>query len=629
MIARLNSFFIQFQSIYSLLFLVIGLGIIWHLAAQENNLECSLENCDDNCEGCDSSPQSSGPSSSLTTPQPLTLKEAIVKNLVQQPAIKASLYNIDIQKGIAQSSAAPFDPVVNSQLLHTYSQDLINVNSLINTLQNFPGAGIITPGAANVLPNVNQQNPNQTTTTICSCPSEGCGNVNTNQSVCPPPIHTHQQAHETTVHLDVKQKFREGTRLVFNVDIDQYKNPILCPRRLNLGKVSFEINQPLLRDLHHGLDRMNEIANQQEIEAVRYDTLQVISQQVFNTVSLYWDTLSYRRILQAQIESEERLNHIVDSVKLLIQRGQLAPTDLLQPIAQLSSQIVARVGAEQDYYQAQQQLKFAIGEWNEHCPCPPKEFEVIDDFPTTDLDPYSFPSLFCHLFPAVFQWRFDIMASVVREEKYITLLKGAKNFELPQLDVIGRASFIDFTDCDKSENLFSSLQFEQPQRDFTVGVIFSTPFYRDEAKGLIRQRQGEWSRAQANTQLLKQQALADISAALKDQINLQSEVRKAKEAVEEYQQLIINERKKLIAGYSSIFFLLSFESSLTSAMVAHIHLQDLLAKNIARIRFLTGTLIQFLPFKNTRSFVVGNAVTLPFNADHPNNQEEGNNCHEG
>ncbi len=56
----------------------------------------------------------------------MTLREAILKNLLQQPAIRVALYNITIQRGVAQSSAAPFDPVVNASAVHTYSRNLIN-----------------------------------------------------------------------------------------------------------------------------------------------------------------------------------------------------------------------------------------------------------------------------------------------------------------------------------------------------------------------------------------------------------------------------------------------------------------------------------------------------------------------
>jgi outer membrane protein TolC len=583
-------------------------------------------------------------------PAPLTLKEAIFKNLLQQPAIRVSLYNIEIQRGITQSSAAPFDPVVNSQFFHTYSRDLLNLDQNINALnlgQNLtPLDGIPNNTPVNIAPVI----PTQFQDNIpCSCPvnsscldqfsscsSSGscsnqciCSSVNQNTTaICPPAIHTDFQAHETTAHLDVSRKFREGTRIVFSVDIDQYKNPIFCPRRLNVGKVTAEIDQPLLRGRQYGLDYMIELANKQEISAVRYDTFQTISQQVFTTVSFYWNVLGAKKILVSQRESEERLKAIVENVKFLIQRGQLAPTDLLQPIAQLSTQIVSRIQAEQTLFDAWQQLKFAMGEWDEIYPCPVKEFDIMDEFPSTALDPYAFPSIFCSLFPNVFQLRFDILASITREEEYILLLKGAKNLELPQLDVVGRVTVTDFTSCSRSENFFSSLDFERPQQDYTIGVVFSTPFFRDEAKGLIRQRQAQWLQAQANTQLIKQQALADISAALKDQIKIQEEIKKAKDAVDEYHQLLVNEKKKLIAGYSTIFFLLNFEASLTTAMVTYVQLQNQLANNIAKIRFLTGTLIQFSPCSDGRSFVVGDAITLPFNTNNSKGHDEGRNGHE-
>lgn len=566
----------------------------------------------------------------------LTLREAILRNLLQQPAIKVALYNIDIQRGVAQSSAAPFDPVINSQVFHTYSRDLIdidqNVNSLnlgqnLNPIGGVPGANPINTVPINLT--VAQQ------LAQCSCPSDSsCGNPNQSQSLsgvapCPPAVYTHFQAHETTAHVDVSKKMREGTRLLFSVDIDQYHNPIACPKRLNVGRTTLEIDQPLLRGNGNGLDYMTELANRQEVSAIRYDTLQTISQQVFDTISLYWNTLVARKIVEAQKESEKRLEDIVEKVKFLIQRGQLAPADLLQPLAQLSAQVVSRVQAEQSLFDVQQRLKFAMGEWNEDQPCVRKEFEIVDDFPSAPINPMAFPSIFCQLFPAVFNRRFDILASNIREGVYVLLLKGAKNLELPQLDVVGRATFTDFTSCSKAEEFFSSFNYERGQKDFTVGIVFSTPFYRDEAKGLIRQRQAQWAQTQAQTQQLKQQALADINAALKDQINLEQEIKNAKAAVEEYAQLIKNENKKLIAGYSSVFILLNFEASLVSAEITYIQLQGQVANNIARIRFLTGTLVQTSPALDCHQFLVEDVVTLPFNPEGENaKQSKGKICYD-
>lgn len=532
---------------------------------------------------------------------PLTLKEAILKNLLQQPAIRVSLFNIDIQKGITQSSAAPFDATVNSSVNHTDSYDLLNLGQSLTLNPNLnPCANTTTTNATTTNTTTPTTTQNNTATTPCNpCPTS----------------HTRLQAHETTVHVDVAKRFRNGTRIAFNLDVDQTNNPINCPQRLNMGKVGVEIDQPLLRGRSYGLDRMTELANRQQIYVVRYNTLQTISIQVLNTISLYWDTVEAKRNITIQVESEERLKKVVDDVNYLIAHGQMAQADIMQPLAQLSTQIVNRISAEQTYFAIEQRLKFAMGEWDETCPCCTKSFEVVDDFPSSSLIATSLPSIFCRLFPTVYHQRFDIMASSMLEGVYVLLLKGAENFKLPQLDIVGRATVSDFTVGSQSRPLFSSLDFEHPQKDLTIGIVFSTPFCQDEAKGLIRQRQGQWAQTQAQTQLLKQQALADISEALRNQMALQEELKKAKDAVEEYQKLLENEAIKLKAGYSTIFILLDFETSLTQAEVTYLHLQNLIAKNIATLRFLTGTLITPSPMSDCRSFLVEEVTSLPFHTE--------------
>jgi hypothetical protein len=110
------------------------------------------------------------------SPKALSLNEAITKNLLQQPAIRVALYNISVQQGVAQSSGAPFDPVTNDQIFHTYSRDLLNLNPLDNE------------GVIDVVPEVVEPNP-------CLQQISSAEDV-----FCPEPIYTDKQAHETTLH---------------------------------------------------------------------------------------------------------------------------------------------------------------------------------------------------------------------------------------------------------------------------------------------------------------------------------------------------------------------------------------------------------------------------------------------
>lgn len=509
-------------------------------------------------------------SSLFAQSDPLTLREAIEKNLLQQPAIRIALENINIQKGIAQSSAAPFDPVVNSEIRAIYSIDLLNIG-----------------------------------------PNNGIGDIFENNSkIFCGVAHTNLTAREYLEHLDYSQKLRNGTIFTFTMDLDKLKNPLNCPRRLNTGTLAIEINQPLLRDFEQGLERMTELANIQLIDVVRFDTLQAISQQVLNTIFIYWDTVAAKLIFDANLASEKRLEALVEKVKYIIEHKQLAESDLVQPLAQLAAQVVVRLEAEQAYYAALQQLKLAIGEWHETQPCPTGAFEPVETFPFIEIPLDALPKIFCQLFPQVYHQRFDILASATRESVYKTLLLGAKNFELPRLDIIGKASVRGAKSGPKSTSTFSPFE-DTPQKDFTIGVVFSMPLCQDQAKGLIRQYQSQWSQAIAQTRLLKQQALAEINESLRNQLALQKEVIAAKQSAEEYDLLLNNETKKLLAGYSNLFYLLSYEGSLTNAMITYIQLQDQFAKNIAQLRFLTGMLLRYSPHPCIQSFIVEDPTLLP------------------
>ena len=93
------------------------------------------------------------------------------------------------------------------------------------------------------------------------------------------------------------------------------------------------------------------------------------------------------------------------------------------------------------------------------------------------------------------------------------------------------------------------------------------------------------------TQLLKQNVIVAILDSLNNLRTLEGEMIEAEKAIELYNTLFINEMKKLSSGYGSVFEMLNFETSWTSAELSLISLYQSYFEELANLRYQTGTLL--------------------------------------
>lgn len=504
-------------------------------------------------------PSDTEPSTSpLPPPQRIfTLKEAIADTLRYQDDIKISQLEVAREVGVAESAGGPFDPVLDADITRIRTRD---VQSLTIGRKTDLGA------------------------------SELIANVN------------------------ARKKTRLGT--LFNLDMhnDRAHNPLFplegfAPStRTDTEFISFTIEQPLLRDFWYGTDRMTEISDYLEIRALAFDNLGNIALRLRDTVVQYWEWVAAIKLLAIRQNAEGRFIELVNSTKELIRKNQLAANDINQPLAQLATQKINTIAARQNLYNAFQTLKFDMG-IAEIAFCEDLEDWGSDDFPVADFNPDDLACLMEGLLDYALRWRYEILASLTREQSTSALLTGAKNSALPKLNLFGGAKTSNFTLGDRADGLYSANSAREPQTDWSVGIRFSMPFYDDAALGLVRQLQAQLSQVRLRTQLQTQSTIRDVQEALMNQYTLFLSLKEAKLAVERNEILVKNEKEKLQGGFSTIFFLVDFENRLTDAEAEYIDIYKQYMQNIARLRYFTATLVVAQP--DLVSIRVEDVATLP------------------
>jgi outer membrane protein TolC len=471
-------------------------------------------------------------------PLPLALNEAIGLTLENQLNIKITQLQIDQQKGVVQTSAGPFDPVINGLFTTTWSTQLQYL---------FSGPG------------------------------------------SPFGVKSNFDGQENILEVTATKRARSGTLFTVSASLDQVFNVLLYPAPTNIGTLSFNVEQPLLRNLNYSIDTVTEIASYYELYATYMDNFQEMAQRVLNTVTQYWNTVAAKKQVNISLDAEARLGRLINDIEKLIREDQLAPADLTQPLVQLVTQQIQTIQLTQSYYSAVESLKFNMGEadlW----PDIKEPIVALDDFPPVKLNLQEFVKTMPYMIEAAETYSYNIQAANLRVREQDILLQGALNETLPDVSLIAGVTKKDFQQGNGGEDFVNVLVFEKPQTNWTVGVNISIPFYNDTALGEVRQKRAQKWEAILESELLAQDIVTQLRTALSNQMSLALQLDKANEEVLKTQKLLHDEYKKLPLGFTTIFILLNFEGLLTTAYSQQVQIYTQYLQNIATIRFLTATL---------------------------------------
>ena len=462
----------------------------------------------------------------------ITLNEALAYTLENQKDIEISIFNIKAASGVLQQSAGPFDPLLEGQVFHARSHDKE-----------------CSPQCVNFSPDYYALDSSAT------------------------------------------KKTRIGTTFALNVHYRHYS------AFSRTKEFTFQIVQPLLRNFINGVDRQVEIANRLELQAVQWDTLFVISEKILETITAYMDASAAQESFVALQESVERLEALIRDVNFLVEGNELARNDANQPLATIALIKQQFYQAKFTVYSTKQLLLLAMGEiqesrcsnFEEKIRVAPRmpNFLNIDKSPSEFIDP---------LVQQAFAMRFDILASETRESENLELVKGAKNNALPQIDVFSQVARHDtrvraFEAPCTSADFTPSPVFVCRDTEWRFGINFSIPFYNDTALGILKQKEAVFNQSILKTQLLKQTVITNIIDILNFLTSLQDQIRKEQDAVDLYNLLFENEKKKLITGFGSVFELLNFETNRISAQLNLISLRHAYLVNLAKLHHETGSLI--------------------------------------
>lgn len=396
-----------------------------------------------------------------------------------------------------------------------------------------------------------------------------------------------------SANLFLEKLTRLGTRFALNGEVIREFNPSFSLdnsfNRTNQTKVTFLIEQPLLRRLKYNVESVDESVNELELMALRNELTQTMAENVRNSLLIYWDLAAAQKIVVINRNAKLILDALASATEQLVEGERVAASELNQQFAELARNNRELIAAEQNVYRLFNSLLFEMG--IDRC-----SFSLalpdldLDEFPVFDLqkDDWDIDHLLCVSMHA----RGDLVAARYRIDESKLRVRLAKQEIYPELNVNFGYDLFNTQINRRAKPFFSSAEAHKAQNDYAVSLNFSYPISNNRAKGEKRRRDQEEVQAYLEEDRLSEDIRQQIASAFRDQQELVDQLYYAKKTVAWYEKALRDEILRFKEGYGSLFIIIDYENRLRLTLIREAELLAEWSKNIVELLFQTGTLIQ-------------------------------------
>ncbi len=471
--------------------------------------------------------------------QQLSLRVAIEMTLLKNPNIKLQQESILEAKGQLRSAAGPFDPQVQAQFNRVFSR----------------APGVITDPFPGIHAN---------------------------------PWYYITRQDDTSFAAGIQQTFRNGItlspQLSVTRDITDQRTPVG-----STSVIGFSLNVPLLQGLGPNASApATERAARVNVEISQLNLEFTITQQVFNTISAYWNCLLAQDTVRIAWSNEAAARQLVQITQALIDGFIQPAVQMAQAQGNLEQYVSQRMLAEQQQSQASQQLAVAIGLSAEEVK---KELLVVGQFPKPQERTQLKAEDIRPLVDLAARERRDLMAARKTAEANALLLLGAKNNTLPQLNAAFGAGFAGIQKGNTAANTIASLNHNLTGVNMFGSVSLALPVHNDAAEGQLMQQQSQLLQSQTQIYLQSSQVASNVVTAAKSVINTERALEQAEASAENQRKSVVAQEQLFALGLSSIVEVITTETNLASADLTVATNQAQYAIDVAQLRFATGTLL--------------------------------------
>ncbi len=425
---------------------------------------------------------------------------------------------------------------------------------------------------------------------------------------------------QTTTSLALSKQLRTGPTLSLSSQIlkSDYTNDLMATLNETANPattaiVKLEATIPLLNGAGH-IAAATETAAQFTYVATEYDYLQSISTNTLTVVQRYWDYKTAFFAYDINLAIEGLVRQLLDREKNRSVNHSSLNLDTTQHsiilnilTAKLSDASRDTSLARQEITNARQTLALALGIEATHfakLAVPREEFK---------LDTVSLPkdesAYLKHLTQMAINHRLDLKSLTLKVRADDLLLDKAKNNLEPHLNLIGNVGYTGLNENLGVDDYLSSTTDVKDGEFWTVGVSFSYPLGNQTAKGSLQAQNSIRNISALQQDKLIREITSQLTVDIASLKHWASSFNQAKNSVEEYWHAVTIVTQSPIRNNSDLINLLDLQQKLRDATINYSDAQNGFVKEIALIRYNSGTLVGLANEKSVIS--LERLMTLP------------------
>ncbi|MDM8536823.1 TolC family protein [Desulfobacterales bacterium HSG17] len=481
------------------------------------------------------------------------LMEAVRITLKNQPNIHLMKNEVDIKKGIYQSASGQFDTVLN--LAAGYNHE---------------------------------ETPHSTYEEMMQGTSE-------------------TETDTTFYEVNLNKQFRTGVSVTPSIKTTRTDVSDYSQEPKNISRIDFLVTMPLLKGRGRKASAANEMAAEKDYKISSLEMQHTISESILNTAMTFWNFLSAYKRLEQLKNSESRAEILVNETKILIKADKRPAADLEQIMANLADKTASRIAGTQVLFQARQSLGLAMGLAFSEINFLP---EPVDEYP--EIIPQKISALENiseSLIDLSLSRRSDYLASKEKQNIGKIYHEAAKNNLLPNIDLNFNLGYSGLDEGDGLPEYITSMGNNIPGLSCALSINYQWPFKNNTAQGFLLQKKSEYRQKVIASNDLGRNISSSVIVAINGLKASSSELAKAREAVQFYNNAVENEKKKFKLGISTLLDLISMEDRLADVLLNEISAQLKFANAMVRLRFETGSLLSC--DQKTGSVTVEEIASIP------------------
>lgn len=393
---------------------------------------------------------------------------------------------------------------------------------------------------------------------------------------------------ETNSGVKLTQLLRNGITIEPAISINRASDSSVLSQQTpvaNRATVGVNVTVPLLKNPGADIAAVGERSAQLELDAVRLDRAQVLSQATLGVVSAYWSYLAAEKARLIAVDAEKSSLRRTDDTAKLVQAEVLPAAERDLVAADGASKRSARIAAEQALEDARSNLARNMG-------LSPQEAHTLplpaEDFPSVPAQAPDPAQQLERMRELALHRRTDLQAAQIRYGQAEINLDATRKGLKPQLDLVLGVGVSGLNEGSANANYFGAANSNLRGPNATVGLNYQFPVQNRGAAGLLVQKQGLLDQLDISRRDLQSSIFISIEGLATSVYRLGLQLADSKRSVELYAKSVANEEIRRKMGRSTLMDVLNVSDRLLQARQSLTTVQLNYANAIAQLRFACG-----------------------------------------